>query len=82
MQREDVDRWLGADVEAWKTDYPKRIVTLFAEDVGYRDHPYDAPLRGRDAVASCLGDGEHAGASTRDEPGTLRRDLPGHRRRR
>jgi len=39
--------------------------------VSYRYHPYDEPLQGRAAVVdSWLGEGEHKGASTRDEPGT------------
>ncbi|MGZ4249549.1 MAG: YybH family protein [Solirubrobacteraceae bacterium] len=71
MQKADVDRWLRAYVEAWKTYDPERIAALFSADVSYRYHPYDEPLRGRDpVVASWLGDGERAGASARDEPGT------------
>ena len=71
MHTEDVDRWLSAYVEAWQTYDPERIAALFAEDVSYRYHPYDAPVRGRDAVlAAWLGQGQDAGASTRDEPGT------------
>ena len=71
MHAQDVDRWLSAYVEAWKTYDPERIAALFSEDVTYRYHPYDAPVRGRDAVlASWLGQGGDAGASTRDEPGT------------
>ena len=71
MQRDDVDRWLQAYVEAWKTYDPERIAALFSPDVRYRYHPYDEPLRGRDAVvASWLGEGEPAGACTRDPPGT------------
>ncbi|MBV9047566.1 MAG: nuclear transport factor 2 family protein [Solirubrobacterales bacterium] len=72
MQKEDVDRWLRGYVDAWRTYDPKRIAALFSADVSYRYHPYDEPLCGRDAVvASWLGqEGEQAGASTRDEPGT------------
>jgi len=71
MQKDDVDRWLHAYVEAWKTYDPQRIAALFSTDVYYRYHPYDQPVQGRDAVvASWLGEGEHAGASTRDEPNT------------
>ena len=37
----------------------------------YRYHPYDDPIEGREAVvASWLEEGDDAGASTRDEPGT------------
>jgi SnoaL-like domain len=44
---------------------------LFADDIEYRYHPYDAPLRGRDAVVeSWLGEGAYTDASTRDQEGT------------
>ena len=71
MQKDAVDGWLGTYIEAWKTYEPERIAELFSADVSYRYHPYDEPVQGRDAVvASWLGEGEHVGASTRDEPGT------------
>ncbi len=71
MNGADVARWLDAYVEAWKTYDHERIAALFAEDVEYRYHPYDAPIRGRDAVvASWLGEAEHEGASSRDAEGT------------
>jgi len=71
MDRDDVDRWLRSYIDARKTYEPQRIAALFSTDVHYRYHPYDEPIQGRDAVvASWLGEGEHAGASTRDEPGT------------
>ena len=66
-----VDRWLEAYVAAWKSYDRGEIAALFSEDVSYRYHPYDEPVRGRDAVvASWLGEGDAAGASARDEPGT------------
>lgn len=71
MDRDAVDRWLQAYVAAWKTYDPDQIAALFAEDVRYRYHPYDAPVEGRDAVVTAwLGDSATAGVSTRDEPGT------------
>jgi ketosteroid isomerase-like protein len=71
MERAHVARWLDDYVEAWKTYDRERIAALFAEDVEYRYHPYDEPITGRDAVVeSWLGEGEHEGASTRDEEGT------------
>lgn len=71
MNAEDVDRWLQRYVEAWRTYEPARIAALFSDEVSYRYHPYDAPVRGRDAVvASWRGDSDHPGASARDEPGT------------
>jgi ketosteroid isomerase-like protein len=71
MEKADVNRWLEDYVEAWKTYDRDRIVALFSEDVEYRYHPYDEPVKGRDAVVEAwLGEGEHEGASTRDEEGT------------
>ena len=57
MDKTEVDRWLRAYVEAWKSYDPDQIGELFAEDVKYRYHPYDDPVEGRDAVVrSWLGD--------------------------
>jgi hypothetical protein len=71
VNADDVDQWLRSYVEAWRAYEPERIAALFSDDVSYRYHPYDEPLRGRDGVvASWLGKGDHPGASTRDEPGT------------
>jgi ketosteroid isomerase-like protein len=64
MDKAEVDRWLDAYVNAWKSYDPDEIGALFADDVTYRYHPYDQPLEGRDAVVeSWLGE-------DRDEPGT------------
>jgi ketosteroid isomerase-like protein len=66
-----VDRWLQAYVEAWRSYDREQIAALFAEDVNYRYHPYDDPVEGRAAVIQAwLGEGDHVGASARDEPGT------------
>jgi ketosteroid isomerase-like protein len=71
MTEDEANRWLGAYVEAWRSYEPSAIAALFSEDAQYRYHPYDEPIRGRDAiVASWLGEGEEEGASTRDEEGT------------
>ena len=71
MTHEDVQRWLDAYVDAWKTYNPAAIRVLFSDDVAYYYHPYDEPVVGRKAVVeSWLGEGEHPGASARDEPGT------------
>ena len=71
MDKADVDRWLHAYVEAWKSYDRDRIGELFAEDVKYRYHPYDDPVAGRDAVVgSWLGVADYVGASARDEEGT------------
>ena len=71
MTREDVDRWLADYIAAWKSYEPAEIGALFADDAEYRYHPYDPPVRGRDAIVeSWLGEGDHEGASARDAPGT------------
>jgi ketosteroid isomerase-like protein len=71
MDKTAVDRWLKSYVEAWKAYDPDRIAALFSEDVDYRYHPYDDPVRGRDAlVAAWLGKSDAEGASERDEEGT------------
>ena len=71
MRREDVDRWLKDYVAAWKSYDRGQIEALFAEDISYRYHPEDDAIEGRAAVVeSWLGEGDHADASTRDEPGT------------
>lgn len=71
MERADVDRWLADYVEAWTTYDADQIGALFSEDVEYRYHPYDEPIRGRNAVVDAwLGEGDHPDASDRDEPGS------------
>ena len=71
MDSSDVAKWLEAYVEAWKSYDRAQIEALFSEDVRYRFHPYDEPVVGRDAVAEAwLGEGDHEGAPTRDEPDT------------
>ena len=71
MDRIDADRWLATYIAAWKSYDQAQISALFTDDVAYRYHPYDEPVRGRDEVVkSWLGEGEHAEASTRDPDGT------------
>jgi ketosteroid isomerase-like protein len=71
VNKADVDRWLEAYVSAWKSYDPGEIGALFADDVVYLFHPYDEPLRGRDAVVEAwLGESDHEGASARDAEGT------------
>ena len=71
MDKAEVDRWLQAYVEAWKSYDRDQIGELFAADVRYRYHPYDDPVVGRAAVVrSWLGEATDAGAPARDEQGT------------
>ena len=71
MLREDVDHWLDAYVEAWKSYDRGQIEALFAEDITYRYHPEDDAIEGRAAVVdSWLGEDSNPDASERDETGT------------
>jgi ketosteroid isomerase-like protein len=71
MDREGIARWLSDYIEAWKSYDGEAIGALFSDDVAYRYHPHDKPVEGRQAlVESWLGEGDHEGASTRDEEGT------------
>lgn len=65
MDKERLQHWLDGYIEAWRTYEPDRIRTLFTDDIQYRYHPHDKPVRGIDAlVASWLED--------RDDPETWR----------
>jgi ketosteroid isomerase-like protein len=56
-------RWLDAYLEAWRTYDANAIGDLFSQDVEYRYHPWEEPVRGRAAlVEDWLAD--------RDEPDT------------
>jgi hypothetical protein len=82
VEKAEVDRWLRAYVEAWKSYDGEQIGDLFSEDVQYRYHPYDEPVVGRaELVRSWLGEASDPGTSDpgtsdggavadRDEPGT------------
>ena len=69
LRKANVQTWLDAYVEAWRTYDRDAIADLFNADASYAYHPYDAePLRGRDAiVASWL--------EERDEPGSWERTI-------
>jgi hypothetical protein len=69
MTRDDVQRWLDRYVAAWKSYDEAEIADLFAPDAEYRYHPWDEPVRGREAIVQdwITPDGN---ASSRDEPGT------------
>ena len=70
IYRAGVDSWIDDYVAAWKSYDRDAIGALFADDVEYRYHPYDEPVRGRDSVvAAWREEAEFPGASGRDEPG-------------
>jgi len=45
-----VNAWLERYVEAWGSYDREQIGELFAEDARYRYHPFDEPIRGREAI--------------------------------
>jgi ketosteroid isomerase-like protein len=63
MDRSTFQDWLDRYVAAWKSYDPEAIGSLFAEDATYRYHPYDEPVRGREAIAADW-------REEPDEPGT------------
>ncbi len=64
LHREAVDRWLERYVTAWKSGDREAIGDLFAEDATYRYHPWDEPVRRRDAIVESWFEDP-------DEPGTF-----------
>lgn len=52
MDAEAVQAWLDDYVAAWRTNDPERIGALFAEGATYAYHPWDQPLRGREAIVA------------------------------
>jgi hypothetical protein len=69
LTKDDVDAWLAAYVDAWKSYDREAITALYADDAECRYHPYDEPIVGRDAVVeSWFGAGD--GAPSPDAEGT------------
>jgi hypothetical protein len=52
VELDRVSEWLIGYQEAWRTYDPAAIGSLFSEDALYRYHPYDEPLRGREAIVA------------------------------
>jgi hypothetical protein len=50
VTRDDVQAWLDRYVAAWRSGDRGAIGDLFAGDATYRYHPYDEPVRGREAI--------------------------------
>ncbi len=64
MTDDDVQRWLDAYVEAWRSYDREAIGALFSEDASYRYHPYDdEAVTGRDAIVEDW-------LEERDDPGS------------
>jgi len=57
LSKATVAAWLDAYVQSWQSHDPEAIGALFAVDATYAYHPWDEPVRGREAiVASWLED--------------------------
>jgi ketosteroid isomerase-like protein len=52
MTHDDVQRWLDAYVDAWRTYDADAIGELFATDASYRYQPYNPPMVGRAAIVA------------------------------
>jgi hypothetical protein len=52
VTRDDVQRWLDAYVDAWRSYDPAAIAALFSDDATYAYQPYREPVRGRDAIVA------------------------------
>jgi uncharacterized protein (TIGR02246 family) len=70
MTHDDVQAWLDRYIQAWQSYDREAIAALFTEDAEYRYHPWDEPLRGRDAIVD---DWLNPGGdpAQRDKPGTV-----------
>jgi hypothetical protein len=69
VTRSEVQAWLDRYVDAWMTYDPGAVGALFCADAEYRYHPWDEPVRGRDAIVRSWVD-PSGSASGRDDPGT------------
>jgi hypothetical protein len=69
MTHPEVQAWLDRYVHAWETYDEAEVRALFSEDAEYRYHPWDEPVRGRDAIVDSWLN-PTGPASSRDEPGT------------
>ena len=52
MSGEDVQKWLDAYIDAWRTYDADAIGDLFTEGAVYAYDPVGDPLRGRDAIVA------------------------------
>ena len=70
MTHDDVHAWLHRYIRAWQSYDREQIAALFSEDAEYRYHPWDEPLRGREAIVEdWLSPG--GDPARRDKPGTV-----------
>ncbi|MGZ6271920.1 MAG: YybH family protein [Candidatus Limnocylindrales bacterium] len=69
MTRDEVQAWLDGYREAWLSYDGAAIAALFSANAEYRFHPWQEPVRGREAIVQeWLEPG--GSADSRDGPGT------------
>jgi len=51
VDRDAFQGWLDRYVEAWRSNDRAAILALFSDAAEHRYHPWDEPLRGREAIA-------------------------------
>lgn len=52
MTRDEVQTWLDAYIQAWRSYDEADIRALFAPEASYAYHPYDEPERGHDEIVA------------------------------
>jgi hypothetical protein len=52
VERHDLARWIGGYERAWRTPGTAQLEQLFTSDATYVASPFEAPIRGRSAIAS------------------------------
>ena len=50
--RADIDTWIAAYEQAWRTAGTERLSDLFTENGSYRMSPYEEPARGLEQIAA------------------------------
>src|SRR5262245_5074446 len=63
MDHATVQRWLDRYIDAWRSYDEGEIGDLFTPDAEYRNHPWDDPVRGREAIVADWGE-------NKDDPAT------------
>jgi nuclear transport factor 2 (NTF2) superfamily protein len=71
VDRDAVDRWVGAYERAWRSPGTEQLAELFTEDVSYFMSPWAEAVQGLDAVAE-LWESEREGP---DEPFTMTSEI-------
>jgi len=71
VDRGELERWLSGYERAWRTPGTDALDELFADHATYKNAPYEAPYRGREAIAQ-MWERERTGP---DETFTFSRDL-------